>query len=359
MTNLPTANFWRDKQVLVTGHTGFKGAWLVCWLTQMGAQVTGLSLSPSTQPSLFTLADIETRCESTVVDLKDHKATKQAVQAAQPEIVIHLAAQALVAVGVAEPCRTFATNVMGTVHLLDALNDMGVSGPSLILVVTSDKVYARKSAAIAFTEEDSLGGSEPYSASKAATEMVVDAYRASIFAESQVTLLSARGGNVVGGGDFAPGRLIPDIWRALRDDKPLVIRLPQATRPWQHVLDCLAGYLRYIEVAATNSKVPVSLNFGPPTPGISVLSVVNLMQGYLGSKLKFEIDEQPRVLEHTALSIDATLAKKELNWQPRLTEDELWRWTAHWYAQLAQGSDMVEITQRQLDDYLQLKLEQE
>ncbi|MEM0944639.1 MAG: CDP-glucose 4,6-dehydratase, partial [Pseudomonadota bacterium] len=270
--------FWRGRRVLLTGHTGFKGAWAGAWLGRMGAEVTGFALAPQTQPALFEMLDFPGR--SIIGDLRDPAAISQAVADADPEIVIHMAAQPLVRQSYADPVETYGTNVMGTVHLLEALKP---APAGRILVVTSDKVYENDETGRAFAEGDRLGGHDPYAASKAATEIVVASYRRSFFAEAGVALATARGGNVIGGGDFSADRLVPDIARALAAGRPVELRNPQATRPWQHVLDCLSGYLTYLEALP---DAPAALNFGPadPADALSVAEVTGAMNAALGQE---------------------------------------------------------------------------
>lgn len=350
----PDPSFWRAKRVLVTGHTGFKGSWLALWLKQLGADVTGLSLPPETTPSMYALAGVEDSCVSVMADIRDFDAVLTVVATASPQIVIHMAAQSLVKVGMEEPVRTFSTNVMGTVNVLEALLQGAKELPEACVVVTSDKVYARTGAKKDFVEDDPLGGDEPYSASKAATEMVVASYRQKFNAGEQARLVTARGGNVIGGGDFSRYRLVPDIWRSCHEGKPLKLRMPQATRPWQHVLDCLAGYLLYAETIATCDDVPLSLNFGPQKEGVSVLEVARLMHGSLGKELKNELEEDAAVGEHQSLSLDSSLARKCLGWSPKLDDGLLWEWTAEWYGKLSSSSDMNAFTQAQIEKYSEL-----
>ncbi|MDB5463805.1 MAG: CDP-glucose 4,6-dehydratase protein [Phenylobacterium sp.] len=233
--------FWRGQRVLLTGHTGFKGSWAAVWLERLGAEVTGLALAPDQSPSLFELAGVETLTRSLVVDLRDRAAVEAALAGRSFDLVLHMAAQPIVRTAIAEPVETFATNVMGTVHLLQALRVQAALKAAL--AITSDKVYANAETGRAFAEGDALGGKDPYSASKAATEIAVQSFAKSYFEPAGVPLATARGGNVIGGGDFSPDRIVADIVRAARAQQPVVLRHPEATRPWQHVLDCLAGYL--------------------------------------------------------------------------------------------------------------------
>ena len=233
--------FWAGKRVLVTGHTGFKGSWLALWLSSMGARVSGYALQPTTTPSLWQSVEGHAGIASTIADVRDPAALLRAFEAFRPELVFHLAAQSLVHASYGDPVGTYATNVMGTVHLLQALRTQ--TALKAVLAVTSDKVYANAETGRAFAEDDPLGGKDPYSASKAATEIAVQSFAKSYFEPAGVPLATARGGNVIGGGDFSPDRIVADIVRAARAQQPFVLRHPEATRPWQHVLDCLAGYL--------------------------------------------------------------------------------------------------------------------
>jgi CDP-glucose 4,6-dehydratase len=233
-----TPDFWRGKRVFLTGHTGFKGGWLAIWLQSLGAQVHGYALKPATEPNLFTLARVGERMAGhAIADIRDADTLAQAMRAVKPEIVFHLAAQPLVRAGYREPVATFASNIMGTVHVLEALR--GIGSVRAAVMITTDKVYRGNAAQQPYREDDPLGGHDPYSASKAACEIVIDSYRQAFLAEQGIALASARAGNVIGGGDWAEDRLIPDILRAIAAGQPVAIRSPHAIRPWQHVLEPL------------------------------------------------------------------------------------------------------------------------
>jgi CDP-glucose 4,6-dehydratase len=261
---MPTSSFWRGKRVVVTGHTGFKGGWLCAWLEDLGARTFGISLPPATEPSLCTLSHIEQRIETIHADIRDARALQAAITRFAPEIVFHLAAQSLVRRAYREPIETFATNVMGTVNLLDAVRET----PSVraVVVVTSDKCYVNIDSALPYHETDSLAGAEPYSASKACAEIATAAWRQSYFSDGRHAIASARAGNVIGGGDWALDRLIPDCIAALVAGRPIEIRNPHSTRPWQHVLEPLSGYLilaqRLFNDGAAFAR---AWNFGPAT----------------------------------------------------------------------------------------------
>ena len=246
--------FWPGKRILLTGHTGFKGGWAAIWLTRLGATVTGLSLAPDNAPNLYDLARVEKLVDSVVADVGDPVALARALDGRAFDLVLHMAAQSLVRASIVDPIGTFMTNVMGTGYLLEALRDQ--SSLLAILVVTSDKVYANHDQGRAFVEGDCLGGKDPYSASKAAAELVVSSYAHSFYDRAGVHLASARAGNVVGGGDFSRDRLVADIVRAAMAGGEASIRHPEATRPWQHVLDCIRGYLAYLEALAGKGEVP-------------------------------------------------------------------------------------------------------
>ncbi|MDP2296526.1 MAG: CDP-glucose 4,6-dehydratase [Pseudolabrys sp.] len=342
--------FWRDRRVLLTGHTGFKGAWLSLWLEWMGAQVSGLALPPDTEPSLYALLQPFAGQQSRLGDIRDAATVADAVKSARPQIVIHMAAQALVRRSYREPAETFAANVMGTVHLLDALR--GVDGLQAALVVTTDKVYRNDGEARAFVEDDPLGGHDPYSASKAATELAVASMAASFFTPNGIAVATARAGNVIGGGDWAEDRLIPDLWRAIRANAPLPLRYPQATRPWQHVLEPLSGYLMYAERLARGGAVPAALNFGPP-PG-EVLTVAEIAEGIFGamqSKQGWVQAEGANPDEAQTLAIDPALAMRTLGWRPRLQPVQALQWTADWYRASNDGGDPRKLALAQIEAY--------
>ncbi len=344
--------FWRAKRVLLTGHTGFKGAWMAFWLERLGAQVTGFALAPETKPNLFALSQVQLGLESRIADLADAGAVGAAVEAADPEIVLHLAAQAVVRRSYESPLETFAANVMGTARLLDALR--GCENLRAVLVVTSDKAYANRESGAPFTEADPLGGDDPYSASKAAAEMAANAWARSYFDAAGVAVASARAGNVIGGGDWAADRLIPDIWRAVEAGRAPVLRYPEATRPWQHVLDPLAGYLAYAErlAAGAGAALPRALNFGPNDEGgLPVGAIAERMLEALGSTTGWSHDAAPQPAEKRVLALNADAAKQALGWRPKLAISEALAWTAEWYRALADGDDATAITRAQIERY--------
>jgi CDP-glucose 4,6-dehydratase len=344
----PDPTFWAGKRVLLTGHTGFKGSWAAIWLTRMGAEVTGLALPPDQTPNLFQLAGVEARVDSRLVDLRNVSAVAAALTGRAFDIVLHMAAQPIVRASVEDPIGTFAANVMGTAHLLQGLR----AQPALqaVVVITSDKVYANAGTGRAFREGDPLGGKDPYSASKAATEIVVQSYAASYF--GAVPVATARGGNVIGGGDFSRDRLVADIVRATRAGEPVVLRHPEATRPWQHVLDCLAGYFCYAQALARDPATPRALNFGPRPggPQVSVGELATLGVEALGGKA-WRHEPDPASLEAQTLAIDASLARETLGFESRLDAREAVALTMAWYARQAAGEDALSLCLEEIERY--------
>ena len=343
------SDFWRDKRVLVTGHTGFKGGWAAIWLSQMGAEVTGLALAPDQTPSLFELAGVGAQVDSHLLDLRDRAAVTAFVAARDFDLVLHMAAQPIVRAAIEAPVDTFASNVMGTAHLLDALRQ---APPKATLVVTSDKVYANAESGRAFAEDDPLGGKDAYSASKAAAEMVTRSFATSYFEPAGAALATARGGNVIGGGDFSRDRIVADIVRAARAGEAVVLRHPEATRPWQHVLDCLAGYFRHLQALATDPETPRALNFGP-RPGGAQVAVGELarlgIEALGGAPWRYEPD--PTSLEAKSLAVDASLAKRALGFESRYDAPAAVALTMDWYRRQAAGEDALALCRGQIADY--------
>ena len=331
--------FWSGRRVLVTGHTGFKGGWLALRLAGLGAKVTGLALAPPTTPSLFDLARVGETLEDRRGDIRNDADVSAAVAAAAPEVVLHLAAQALVKTGLAEPLATLDVNVLGAARVLQALRGAGARA---IVMITSDKVYLNAGGARAFSEDDPLGGGDPYSGSKSAAEIVSRLYRESY----GLPVVTARAGNVVGGGDFAPDRLLPDAWRALSADTPLTLRSPASTRPWSHVLDIVEGYLLYAEALfAGRAGLPSALNFGP-APGAAPLTALETAQIFaeaLGRPLDWGQDPAP-FTEKAQLAINSSAARAALGWRERFAGADAVRATAAWQARWAAGDDPASLT---------------
>ena len=341
--------FWVGKRVLLTGHTGFKGSWAALWLTRMGARVTGLALAPDQTPSLFALARVGDEIESRLADLRDPAALGAAL-AGDFELVLHMAAQPIVRASIEDPVATFDTNTLGTARLLQALR--AKTSLKAVLVVTSDKVYANDEAGHAFVETDPLGGKDPYSASKAATEIVVQSFARSFFAERGVAVGTARGGNVIGGGDFSRDRLVADIVRAVAAGEAVSLRHPEATRPWQHVLDCLAGYFRHLEALASDPTTPRALNFGPRPGGaqVSVGDLASLGVAALNGK-PWRHDPDPASIEAQALAIDAGLARRTLGFESRIEAPEAVALTMDWYRRQAAGEPARDLCLEQIAGY--------
>ena len=334
---LPDPGFWRDKRVLLTGHTGFKGAWLAIWLHRLGSRVTGVALEPPTEPNLFDAAAVAGLMDNRCCDIRDAAALRALVGQVQPQIVLHLAAQSLVRQSYTEPVETLATNVMGTAHLLDAVRHCG--GVRVVVVVTTDKVYRNREWHRPYCEDDALGGHDPYSASKAAAELVVACYRDAFLADASTALATARAGNVLGGGDWAADRLLPDAFRAWSHDAVLDVRRPLAVRPWQHVLDPLAGYLRLAHVLWDAPTLAGAFNFGPNSAeSIRVGELVQMAQRAFGrGQIKLH-DEPVGPHEAATLLLDSARARAVLGVSPCWPLAQAVEKTMAWYRQFAQGA---------------------
>ena len=334
----PSAGFWRGKRVLLTGHTGFKGAWLAFWLHRLGAEVTGVSLPPVTTPNLFTLAKIETLGQSNFCDIRDATKVAALISICQPEIVFHLAAQPLVRASYREPLATFATNIQGTANVLDALRSL--DSVRAVVAVTSDKVYKNLEQPYPYRESDALGGHDPYSASKAAAEIVIASYRDAYFAGRGVALASARAGNVIGGGDWSEDRLIPDAVRAWSVAQPLVVRRPEAIRPWQHVLEPLAAYIQLAEMLWRQPALAGAYNFGPETHhAATVREVVQLAQASYGKGDVVWGNGSEGPHEASWLALEVSKARAKLGVMPRWALHGSIQRTMHWYRQQLDGVD--------------------
>lgn len=341
--------FWRGKRVFLTGHTGFKGAWASLLLRRLGASVYGYALPPDHQSSLFVTARIADDIRQRFADIRDLSTLCAALSEAEPDIVIHMAAQALVRPSYAEPVDTFATNVMGTVHVLEAARH--VASVRAILIVTSDKCYENNGGQAAFREEDRLGGNDPYSNSKACAELVTHSYRQSFFAKpGSARIATARAGNVFGGGDWAHDRLVPDAMQAFLDGEALRIRNPNSVRPWQHALDPVLGYLTLVERLANDESFIGGWNFGPEAASeVPVRTVVDHLIELWGDDAGWIADEGPHPHEAAYLRLDCAKARTQLDWTPRLDLAQGLRLTVDWYKSLQQGRDLRRLSLDQLD----------
>lgn len=344
------ATFWRNRRVLVTGHTGFKGAWLSQWLHMLGARVSALALPPDASPNVYSLLQLDLEREI-MADLADPKPIAELMRDAQPEILFHLAAQSLVRRSYAAPSETFATNVLGTAHVLDAARS--VPGLRTVLVITTDKVYENLEAGLPFVESDRLGGHDPYSASKACTELVTTSFRRSFFASGgRTALATARAGNVIGGGDWSEDRIVPDLMRAVERGQPVQLRYPGAHRPWQHVLEPLAGYLMMAQALDAGATGIDTLNFAPDPLNVkTVAELVEAFTALLGGKPGWVQEPGVHLHEAQLLTLSAERAQAVLGWRPLLDFQATVSWTADWYRAVREGKDMRTITADQIKAY--------
>ncbi|MDR0735960.1 MAG: CDP-glucose 4,6-dehydratase [Zoogloeaceae bacterium] len=343
-----SASFWQGKRVLLTGHTGFKGGWLALMLARLGANVTGFALPPPTDPSLFELARIGRDMRSILADIRDAGAILSAMREARPEIILHLAAQPLVRQSYADPVETYATNVMGLVHLFEAARQS--DSARVILNVTSDKCYENREWPWSYRENEPLGGHDPYSSSKACAELVTAAYRDAFFRAGNPHVATARAGNVIGGGDWGKDRLIPDILRAVVSGAPLRLRNPQAVRPWQHVLEPLSGYLLLAEkLYEEGEDYACPWNFGPAEEDARPVKwlVERLARDWQG-RLAWETDPRVHPHEAHALRLDAAKARLQLGWRPRWRLETALARVVDWQQAWLAGKDMREFTLRQI-----------
>lgn len=346
------SDFWAQRRVLVTGHTGFKGAWLSLWLQSLGAAVTGLSPAPPTRPSLYELAGVGANMSEHAVDVRDPGALRAALLRASPEIVMHLAAQPMVRRSLRDPAMTYAVNVMGTVNVLEAVRHAG-SKVRAVVVVTSDKCYEnRGEASRRFVEDDRLGGDDPYSSSKACAELVTAAYRRSFFSGRECRVATARAGNVIGGGDWGEDRLVADIVRAAQRGERVRVRNPQAVRPWQHVLNPLSGYLRLAEELWHAQEAARAWNFGPREADARTVSwIVERLSELWGGGLSWELDERVNPAEAGYLALDSSAAERDLGWRGGWDLDEaLWR-VVEWHEAQRHGQDMRRVSLAQIEQF--------
>jgi len=343
-------NFWNAKTVLVTGHTGFKGSWLTLWLKKLGSRVIGFSKDIPTTPSLFELADIANGINSIEGDIRNFNQIQQVIKNTDPEIIFHMAAQSLVRTSYENPRETYETNVMGTVNLFDALRDSKKT--RVIINVTSDKCYHNKELDRAYTEEDPLGGYDPYSSSKACSELVSSAFRNSYFQSDnhKISLSSVRAGNVIGGGDWAKDRLIPDFIQSITHSKTLKIRNPDAIRPWQYVLEPLSGYLQLAEKMWFNGKeFAQAWNFGPNEESKKVSWIINKISNMYGKKIDILSDTSDNLHEAKILKLDCSKSQIKLDWIPKTEIEKGLEMTVNWYKEYQKESNMREVSEKQID----------
>lgn len=348
---------WEGRRVLVTGHTGFKGAWLALWLEALSAEVTGLALASPTEPSLFDSARVASGVRHIEGDIRDLDTVVAAVESARPEVIFHLAAQPLVRLSYDEPVETYATNVMGTAHVLEAARR--VTGVRAIVAVTSDKCYENRETIWPYRETDPMGGHDPYSSSKGCAELLVSAWRRSYFSEEGPLLASARAGNVIGGGDWADDRLVPDLVRAFSAGAAPLIRSPASVRPWQHVLEALRGYILLAERLLKRERAFADgWNFGPSDEDARPVSwiVAHMRAAWGGGTANVLHDTGPRPHEAALLRLDCSRARAELGWQPVLPLSRALEWIVEWHKAVAQGADARDVTLRQIAAYQALSI---
>ncbi len=347
-----TDAFWRGRRTLITGNTGFKGSWLSLWLRELGAKVVGYSLPPPTSPSLFERARLAELFEWTEADVRDLARAKEAFARWKPEVVFHMAAQSLVRASYERPVETFETNITGTVNILEAAR---VGGVRAVLIVTSDKCYENRDWVWPYRESDQLGGHDPYSTSKACAELVTASYRRSLLGSTGPAVASVRAGNVIGGGDWAQDRLVPDVVAALRSRKPALIRNPYSTRPWQHVLEPLQGYLLLAERLCSQRDFAEAWNFGPNADSVQPVSVIadELCQAW-GNGASWTQDLSVHPHEARMLTLDSAKARARLGWTPHLDYRQALRWTVDWHKEVFDGSDPRDQTLHQIRSYQEL-----
>ena len=346
----PNRKFWRDKRVLVTGHSGFKGSWLTLWLRSLGAKITGVSLPPNTDPSIFNLAKIDQICHSLFCDIRDLASLNEIIQKADPEIIFHLAAQPLVRASYHDPLDTYSTNVMGTAHVLESLRFN--TSARVAVMVTTDKVYLNRELPIPYCEDDPLGGYDPYSASKAASEIIISSYRDSFLAKRGLAVASARAGNVIGGGDWSEDRLIPDAIRAWQHGEVLEIRRPNAIRPWQLVLEPLSGYLLLAQQLWENPGLAGAYNFGPEvSQAATVQAVIELARSAFGKGSVCYVEDADDLHEAGLLTLEIAKAKEVLGAKPKLSLEQAVSLTMRWYRDQENGMDARELCERQIEGY--------
>jgi len=346
-------SFWNGKKILITGHTGFKGSWLTIWLKKLGAEITGFSKSIPTNPSLFQTTNVENGIKSVFGDIRNYELTKEILEKYKPEIIFHLAAQSLVIKSYSDPIETFSTNIMGTVNLLNAVKETKKS--KVVVNVTSDKCYENNESLNGYTEDDPMGGHDPYSSSKGCSELITKSFRNSFFkynSDNYIGVASVRAGNVLGGGDWAKNRLIPDIVRAIKNKEKIKIRNPNALRPWQHVLDPLNGYIQLAEKLWNNqTEYAEGWNFGPENNEIKPVLWITEKFDELWKNKIYWIIENSELHETKNLILNCQKAKSKLKWQSKINLENTLKWTIEWYQKYFDGEDMRKITEEQITKF--------
>lgn len=344
-------NFWKDRNVFVTGHTGFKGGWLVLWLIEMGANVYGYSKEPPTRPNFFEILKLKNKINHELNDIRDFTNLKKSIQRARPSVIFHLAAQPIVKESYFNPLETYSTNVMGTINLFESIRD--IEAVKAVVNVTSDKCYENHEQNRPFNELDKLGGHDPYSSSKSCSEIITSSYRSSFFSNVGVKVASARAGNVIGGGDWGRNRLIPDFFRSLDNNESLYVRSPNATRPWQHVLEPLSGYLLLAEKLVTeDEEYSGAWNFGPEdTNSKSVSWIINKLSEKF-SEVRIEIINSKKQYEANFLSLDISKVKSNLGWYPRWSLEMAIDNTIKWHQALKKDINMKDFSLEQIRSYI-------
>lgn len=343
--------FFKGKRVFLTGHTGFKGSWMSLLLKTLGAEITGYALSPDQEQNLFDYTGLDKKMNSHIGDIQDSSTLLEAMKNADPHIVIHMAAQPLVIESYKNPVNTYSTNVMGTVNLLEAVRQL--PNVDVCLNITTDKVYKNNEWLWGYRETDTLGGHDPYSNSKACSELVTQSYRDSFFTDSNTIVATGRAGNVIGGGDWAPNRLVPDFIRAIQSGEEVVIRSPKAVRPWQHVLDCLGGYLHLIWQLSTNKNLASSYNFGPDNDNIrTVESLIDKVCKGWGDSASYRVEGNDTFHEAGLLRLDISRATQELGWQPKWGMEKTVSQIVDWYKSFSEGQDALDLCEKQINEFL-------
>ncbi len=345
-------NHFNGKNVLIIGHTGFKGSWLTFLMNHVGAKVTGLALAPKTNPSLYDLLDLNGKCHTIIADINNAEAVKQTIDDAQPDFIFHMAAQPLVRYSYKQPLETFATNVMGTANVLEACKVLNKK--CFVICITTDKVYHNYEWEFPYRENDRLGGYDPYSASKAAAEIVIDSYRNSFFKNSNISIASVRAGNVIGGGDWSEDRLFPDLVNSISNNLPIELRNPTAVRPWQHVLDPLFGYLILaVNMEQESHKFNEAWNFGPYNhDSKTVLEVCQqAIEVFQKGSIQMNKDQQPH--EAGQLRLDISKSMSYLNWHPIWSTKKAIEKTTNWYKAFLEGESAVNLVQKDINEFLE------